>query len=48
MVLVRQQKLKLLIPGHIIFKWENDKIAIARFSFDPTALKEEIAASQKK
>ena len=41
-------KIKVANPGQIIFKWENDKIAVARFSFDPTALKEEIAASQKK
>jgi hypothetical protein len=40
-------KIKVANPGHIIFKWENNKIAMARFSFDLTALKEEIAASQK-
>jgi len=34
-------------PGHIIFKWENNKIVVARFSFDPTPLVNEIAASQK-
>ena len=44
----KKTKTKVANPGHIIFKWENDKIAVARFSFNPTALKEEIAASQKK
>lgn len=38
---------KIANPGHIIFKWENDKIVVARFSFDPTALLNEIAATQK-
>jgi hypothetical protein len=41
-------KIKVANPGHIKFKWENDKITRAMFSFDPTVLKEEIAASQKK
>ena len=44
----KKTQTKVANPGHIIFKWENDKISVARFSFDPTALKEEIAASQKK
>ena len=43
----KKTKTKSAVPGHAIFKWENDKIAIARFYFDPTVLKEEIAASQK-
>ena len=41
-------KIKVANPGHIVFEWKNDKIVRASFSFDPTALKEEIAASQKK
>jgi hypothetical protein len=39
---------KVANPGHIILKWENDKITMARFSFDPSALKDEIAASTPK
>jgi hypothetical protein len=39
--------LKIANPGHTIFKWENNKITKVRFYFDPTALTEEIAASQK-
>ena len=44
----KKTQTKVANPGHIIFKWGNDKISVARFSFDPTALKGEIAASQKK
>jgi hypothetical protein len=40
--------IKVANPGHIILKWENDKITLARFSFDPSALKDEIAASTPK
>ena len=37
---------KVANPGHILFKWENNKIAVARFSFDPTVLVSEISAAQ--
>jgi hypothetical protein len=37
---------KVANPGHILFKWENNKITVARFSFDPTVLVSEISAAQ--
>ena len=35
-------------PLHLIFVWEGDKVVQEYRYFDPTALMEEVAASQKK
>lgn len=44
----RFTKAKVTAPVHIYYRWSGDKIVSIYRMFDPTPLKEEIAASQKK
>ena len=41
-------KNKITVPVHIYYRWKDDKIVSVYRMFDPTPLREEISASQKK